>query len=315
MILNSGRMYAGALAVDCVTVVDQLPQTHAAVADGLLDWPRARVLAEMLGERGASIIAEVESELVPEAAGLSLRLLRARVHKALIRIDAMAAQERFARAGRGRTSRKWMVCRSPRSSASRCWTSSASVLRELGSRHLLAAASTSSSASRRLAPSVQPARCRVFVGRLAAVASVHPARSNMSRPTFRIGSCGDATGPAGFPLVPELRLLATLTTAIRGPLGPRHAPICAVSAGAITGSKRTRPGGGSSSWTTRPSSSPHPAESPERPDHQVCADLRPSRSCVVDRFGLRSLKTSHRSEFSSCRNAAGRNLAGLHPSA
>ncbi len=45
MILNSGRMYAGALAVDCVTVVDQLPQTHAAVADGLLDWPRARVLA------------------------------------------------------------------------------------------------------------------------------------------------------------------------------------------------------------------------------------------------------------------------------
>jgi hypothetical protein len=100
MILNSGRMYAGALAVDCVTVVDQLPQTHAAFADGLLDWPRARVLAEMLGERGASIIAEVESELVPEAAGLSLRLLRARVHKALIRIDAMAAQERFARAAR-----------------------------------------------------------------------------------------------------------------------------------------------------------------------------------------------------------------------
>ncbi len=96
-ILNSGRMYAGALAVDCVTVVDQLPQTHTAVADGLLVWPRARVLAEMLGERTPSIIAAVASEIVPEAAGLSLRLLRSRVHKALIRIDALAAQERFAR--------------------------------------------------------------------------------------------------------------------------------------------------------------------------------------------------------------------------
>lgn len=100
MILNSGRMYAGALAVDCVTVVDQLPQTHAAVADGVLDWSRARILAEMLGERPASVIAAVEAEVVPEAAGLSLRLLRARIHKVLIRIDAIAAHQRFERAAR-----------------------------------------------------------------------------------------------------------------------------------------------------------------------------------------------------------------------
>lgn len=100
MILNSGRMYAGALAVDCVTVVDQLPQTHAAVSDGLLDWPRARVIAEMLGEREKSVISAVEAEVVPEAAGLSLRLLRARIHRMLIRIDSIAAHERFERAER-----------------------------------------------------------------------------------------------------------------------------------------------------------------------------------------------------------------------
>jgi len=100
MILNSGRMYAGALAVDCVTVVDQLPKTHAAVSDGLLDWPRARVIAEMLGERDESVISAVEAEVVREAPGLSLRLLRARIHRMLIRIDAIAAHERFERAER-----------------------------------------------------------------------------------------------------------------------------------------------------------------------------------------------------------------------
>lgn len=37
---------------------------------------------------------------MPEAAGLSLRLLRARIHKMLIRIDALAAQQRLDRAKR-----------------------------------------------------------------------------------------------------------------------------------------------------------------------------------------------------------------------
>ena len=76
----------------------------AALADGWLDWPRARAIALELGwparESPDDVLAAVEAVVLPEATGLSITRLRALVRAELIKADPAAADRRRQRAER-----------------------------------------------------------------------------------------------------------------------------------------------------------------------------------------------------------------------
>jgi hypothetical protein len=104
LVLNCSRTAATTLVGQAFTLLTRLPATWAALADGRLDWPRARGLATELGaptvETDPQIIAEVEEALLPTAGELSIRGLRAAARRELIARDAAAAEQRRARAER-----------------------------------------------------------------------------------------------------------------------------------------------------------------------------------------------------------------------
>jgi len=81
LILNCSRAEATSLAEVALTLVERLPTTWAALADGELDWPRARALARELGwparETEPEVVAEVEAAVLPRAGELSVTKLRA----------------------------------------------------------------------------------------------------------------------------------------------------------------------------------------------------------------------------------------------
>ncbi|NEK58613.1 DUF222 domain-containing protein, partial [Geodermatophilus sabuli] len=80
------------------TLVGKLPGTWAALADGRLDWPRARAVAHELGWKARStdplVLAEVEAAVLPTAMELSIRQLTAAVRRELTARDAAAAEVR-----------------------------------------------------------------------------------------------------------------------------------------------------------------------------------------------------------------------------
>ncbi|NEK60215.1 DUF222 domain-containing protein, partial [Geodermatophilus sabuli] len=80
------------------TLVGKLPGTWAALADGRLDWPRARAIAHELGWKARStdplVLAEVEAAVLPTAMELSIRQLTAAVRRELTARDAAAAEVR-----------------------------------------------------------------------------------------------------------------------------------------------------------------------------------------------------------------------------
>jgi hypothetical protein len=104
LILNCSRAEATSLAEVALTLVERLPSTWAALADGTLDWPRARALARELGwparETEPELVAEVEAEVLPKAAELSITKLRALTRRELLRRDAAAAELRRKQAER-----------------------------------------------------------------------------------------------------------------------------------------------------------------------------------------------------------------------
>ncbi|MGY1605599.1 DUF222 domain-containing protein [Geodermatophilus sp. SYSU D00700] len=76
-----------------------LTATWAALADGLVDWSRARAIAAELSEpvrRGdpARVVAAVEAAVLPGAMDLGVRALRAAARRELVRLDAGAAERR-----------------------------------------------------------------------------------------------------------------------------------------------------------------------------------------------------------------------------
>ena len=75
-----------------------------ALADGLLDWPRARALAaellEPAREMEPHVLAEVERAVLPRARELSVRGLRVAARTELLRRDAAAADRRRRQAER-----------------------------------------------------------------------------------------------------------------------------------------------------------------------------------------------------------------------
>ena len=104
LVLNCSRTGATVLAEHSHTLVERLPSTWAALADGVLDWPRARAFAAELGwparNTDPEVVAEVEAAALPLAAELSVTKLRAFLRRELIRRDASAADRRRKRAER-----------------------------------------------------------------------------------------------------------------------------------------------------------------------------------------------------------------------
>jgi hypothetical protein len=105
LILNCSRTAATKLADSAALLIERLPATWAALADGQLDWPRARALAgellEPARELQPQVIAEVEAAVLPRAGELSIRQLQATARKELLRRDAAAADRRRRRAEQG----------------------------------------------------------------------------------------------------------------------------------------------------------------------------------------------------------------------
>jgi hypothetical protein len=98
LILNCSRTAATKLADSAALLVDRLPATWAALADGLLDWPRARALAAELLEPARDlepqVLAAVEAAVLPGAGGRSIRQLQAAARRELLRRDAAADRRR-----------------------------------------------------------------------------------------------------------------------------------------------------------------------------------------------------------------------------
>jgi hypothetical protein len=104
LVLNCSRAAATKLADAASLLTRLLPATWEALADGQLDWPRARALvAELIGparEVAPRLLAEVEAAVLPRAHGLSVPGVRAAVRRELLRRDAAAADRRRRQAGR-----------------------------------------------------------------------------------------------------------------------------------------------------------------------------------------------------------------------
>ncbi|WP_158580003.1 HNH endonuclease signature motif containing protein [Geodermatophilus marinus] len=98
LVLNCSRTQASVTADDALTLVEKLPATRAALADGRLDWPRARAIARELGwkARGTDprVIEAVEAAVLPIAGELSVSALRALVIRELLARDADAGERR-----------------------------------------------------------------------------------------------------------------------------------------------------------------------------------------------------------------------------
>ncbi|WP_204331993.1 HNH endonuclease signature motif containing protein, partial [Geodermatophilus sabuli] len=92
------RSAASVLIDQAVTLVGKLPGTWAALADGRLDWPRARAVAHELGWKARFtdplVLAAVEAAVLPTAMELSVRQLTAVVRRELTARDAAAAEAR-----------------------------------------------------------------------------------------------------------------------------------------------------------------------------------------------------------------------------
>jgi hypothetical protein len=104
LVLNCSRTAAAQLWERSTTLVRRLPATWAALADGWLDWPRARAIAAELGwparESPDEVLAAVEAVVLPQATGLSITRLRALARGELIRADPAAADRRRNQAQR-----------------------------------------------------------------------------------------------------------------------------------------------------------------------------------------------------------------------
>jgi hypothetical protein len=109
---------------------ERLPAVWAALADGALDVPRARVFIDVLGPSAAGVAEAVAPRVLPEAAGLSLGKLRARLTRAVLAEDAAAAEERRAHAERNADVRVFptgdgmsqLTVELPSPIAAACWT-------------------------------------------------------------------------------------------------------------------------------------------------------------------------------------------------
>ncbi|SFP70713.1 HNH endonuclease [Geodermatophilus dictyosporus] len=100
MVLNCGRRSASLLAQRAWVFRESLPGTWAALAEGVLDEARAKVLVDVLQHTDPYVARQVESRLLPEAAGWTTHTLRKRAVAALLAVDADAVDARRKEAER-----------------------------------------------------------------------------------------------------------------------------------------------------------------------------------------------------------------------
>ena len=129
LVLTCSRTAASVLAEHASTLTGTLRATLAALAQGRLNWSRARTIAEELGNRvrgtHPGVLAAVQAAVLPEAAGLSIRRLRDRLRAELVARDAAAGAPttRPLPGGRRPAPRRAHRdgCRAPSSRAPRPW--------------------------------------------------------------------------------------------------------------------------------------------------------------------------------------------------
>ncbi|MGY1812541.1 DUF222 domain-containing protein [Blastococcus sp. SYSU D00820] len=99
LVLRCHRATATGLLGLSLDLAHRLTATWAALADGELDWPRARVIAQELGVEKAGqtapdVVRAVEALVLPQAMQLSVSGVRAAVQRELQRLDQEAADRR-----------------------------------------------------------------------------------------------------------------------------------------------------------------------------------------------------------------------------
>jgi hypothetical protein len=98
LINNCSRGEATRFLAAALTLTHRVPDTLAALADGELNWARARAIAEEVNRCGPDmdphVIATVEGVVLPDAAELSVGRLRARLRSEFVRRDNEAADKR-----------------------------------------------------------------------------------------------------------------------------------------------------------------------------------------------------------------------------
>ncbi|RBY90453.1 HNH endonuclease [Blastococcus sp. TBT05-19] len=98
--LNCSRAFAAGVLADAYQVLGRMPAVWQACSDGVLDWYRARVFADVLGSASDDVVAAVVPALLPYAAGLSAGQLRRRLVAAAIAADEEFAEKRRQEAER-----------------------------------------------------------------------------------------------------------------------------------------------------------------------------------------------------------------------
>jgi hypothetical protein len=98
VVTNTTQRSAARLAGNSYVLVERLRCVWSAQADGQLDRPRAEVFVDVLGSTAAGVAEVVAPRVLPEATGLSLGRLRARLMREALAEDADAAERRRAEA-------------------------------------------------------------------------------------------------------------------------------------------------------------------------------------------------------------------------
>ena len=98
LIMNFSRGEASRFLVTALTLSHSLRDTAAALADGELNWARARAIAEEVNRLGPDadphVVATVEAIVLPEAADMPVGRLRARLRAEFVRRDNEATEKR-----------------------------------------------------------------------------------------------------------------------------------------------------------------------------------------------------------------------------
>lgn len=98
MIMNCSRAEATRLTEAALVLVHRMPDTWAALADGELQWPRARVMAVETVRHGpeleASVLGAVEAVVLPQAPELPVSRLRTLMRAELLKRDVDAVERR-----------------------------------------------------------------------------------------------------------------------------------------------------------------------------------------------------------------------------
>jgi Domain of unknown function (DUF222) len=98
VVTNATVRSAARLAADSYVLVERLPCVWAALADGELDWPRARMFVDVLGSTAVGVAEAVAPRVLPDAVSLSLGRLRARLMREALSEDEDAAERRRSEA-------------------------------------------------------------------------------------------------------------------------------------------------------------------------------------------------------------------------